>query len=414
MGWLDALRGLAAITVVWWHLGAAAIVNLQDWHGQADFGKAGVVLFFLVSGYVIPMSLERYNDLRRFWISRILRLYPAWAVSVLLALAVLAAGGEGVPEPLSRDPLSVLLGHLSMTQGLLGIPNLVGVYWTLSYEMVFYLVVAGLFGLGLHRRHGWPALLPAGVALLAGPHLPGGVLTGSAGQRLPAAVVVLTGLVFVVIAAVSGRRALLLPASVLGVAMIALPLVNGRQSVRDGWQTLLMMAVMFAGTVIYRMHRGQMNRLAGAAVLAAVGGCWIAGACRYLPPGQERRVWIAMLVLAAAGFGVGFLMRHHSVPPLLTWLGRISYSVYLLHLTLLVVFTRMTPGLAERSLPVRILALVLYLVVTLGLAELVYRYVEVPAQNLGRRVVRRRAPLPTPRAENPAEAERKLRLLGVD
>ncbi|MFC7534798.1 acyltransferase family protein [Actinoplanes sp. GCM10030250] len=390
MAWLDSLRGVAAMAVVWWHLGPRAIADLQDLHRHVDVGKSGVVLFFLVSGYVIPMSLERHGDLRKFWVSRILRLYPAWAVSVLLVLTLFATGVQAVPEPLSRDPLGVVLGHLSMTQGLLGIPNVVGVYWTLSYEMIFYLIVAGLFGLGLHRRSAWIACLAAGIALVAGPDLPRDLLTGGIDRRYLVAVTVLLCLIAVIAAAVDGRRRLILAASVVGVSMLLIPLLNGGQSTaRDTWQTLLLMAVMFAGTVIYRMHHGQMSTIFGGGVLVFVTASWMAGGWWYLTPGQSRRVWITTLLIAAAGFAVGFALRHRAMPPVAMWLGRISYSVYLLHLPLLVVFVKVLPDITERSVLLQAPALAGYLAVVLLSAHLVFRYVEIPAQNLGRRLSRK-------------------------
>ncbi|MEV6299416.1 acyltransferase [Actinoplanes sp. NPDC051861] len=387
LAWLDALRGVAAMAVVWWHLGPRAIVDLQELHRHVDVGKSGVVLFFLVSGYVIPMSLERHGDLRKFWVSRVLRLYPAWAVSILLVLAIFATGIQAVPEPITRDPLGVVLGQLSMTQGLLGIPNVVGVYWTLSYEMIFYLIVAGLFGLGLHKRSAWIAVAAAGIALVAGPDLPRDLLTGGTERRYLVAVTVLICLIAVIAAAVDGRRSLVLPASVVGVSMALIPLLNGGQSTaRDTWQALLLMAVMFCGTVIYRMHQEQASRLLGAVTLAAVAGCWLAGGWWYLEPGQTRRVWITTLLIAATGFAVGLLLRNRSMPPVAMWLGRISYSVYLLHLPLLVIFTKVLPEINEQRLALRVLALGGFLAIVLTAAHLVFRYVELPAQDLGRRL----------------------------
>ncbi len=63
---LDALRGLAALLVVWQHssesfvkLGSVAANGtlLADIAWNVDFGRIGVICFFLISGFVIPSSL---------------------------------------------------------------------------------------------------------------------------------------------------------------------------------------------------------------------------------------------------------------------------------------------------------------------------------------------------------------------
>src|SRR5579863_7940965 len=76
---LDSVRGLAALAVLLEHVGdrlhPAFRVFTHDWF---SFGKLGVTAFFLTSGFVIPLSLERGRSLKRFWISRVFRLYPIY------------------------------------------------------------------------------------------------------------------------------------------------------------------------------------------------------------------------------------------------------------------------------------------------------------------------------------------------
>jgi peptidoglycan/LPS O-acetylase OafA/YrhL len=42
----------------------------------AWLGLYGVFVFFMVSGYIVPASLERRGSVRGFWVSRVFRLYP--------------------------------------------------------------------------------------------------------------------------------------------------------------------------------------------------------------------------------------------------------------------------------------------------------------------------------------------------
>src|SRR4051794_17724043 len=173
MGWLDALRGFAALTVVWFHLSPLMLGNQRHLAimRHIDFGKYGVLLFFLVSGYVIPMSLERHGSLRKFWVGRLFRIYPAYLATIALVVGLATAGLAGYPGWVRADPVTGVLAHITMFSDLLGVRGVVRVFWTLAYEMTFYLVVAGLFAWRLHRYTGWWA---AGLALfaLAGPVLP--------------------------------------------------------------------------------------------------------------------------------------------------------------------------------------------------------------------------------------------------
>jgi hypothetical protein len=101
LAWLDALRGWAALVVALHHASYYYVPGLRskmvDWF---DPGRYGVLLFFLVSGYIVPVSLERHGDVRRFWIGRFFRIYPllavVCAVPVLLALLGVRELREGL------------------------------------------------------------------------------------------------------------------------------------------------------------------------------------------------------------------------------------------------------------------------------------------------------------------------------
>src|ERR1700744_557017 len=60
---------------------------------EVEFGETGVVAFFLVSGFVIPLSLEKTASLRLFWIHRVLRIYPLYILVFILTFLILRGGG---------------------------------------------------------------------------------------------------------------------------------------------------------------------------------------------------------------------------------------------------------------------------------------------------------------------------------
>src|SRR5215469_9701730 len=172
LAWLDALRGIAALCVVYDHGSTLVLTSSQRFVSPwLDPGQYGVFVFFLVSGYIIPASLERKGNVRSFWISRAFRLYPLYLV-VLLASAAAYKFGYGTLRGAEHYPSRAGFAWLLMMPNLLGGPNVPNVTWTLSYEMVFYLVVAALFSVRAHRRTGSYAVACAIAALALGGVLP--------------------------------------------------------------------------------------------------------------------------------------------------------------------------------------------------------------------------------------------------
>ncbi|GLZ00617.1 acyltransferase [Actinoplanes sp. NBRC 103695] len=218
LGWIDALRGYAAGVVLLFHLGPWILgtgTHLAIFR-VFDCGKYAVLLFFLVSGYLIPASLERRGSLRRFWITRLFRIYPVY----LAAIAALIVTSAAVP-PVLRSATG-LLGHATMLTDLLGLRGALRPFWTLTYEMVFYLMVAGLFACRLHRHSAAVAGALAVAAMLPLPNLlegSGGTVTSSR-QGLLLIATMFAG------AALRSSRSLPAPASVaLGLTTVVQPAV---------------------------------------------------------------------------------------------------------------------------------------------------------------------------------------------
>ncbi len=101
-----------------------------------SFGSLGVQLFFVISGFVIFMTLERAPSPRAFAAARIARLYPAFLASMAVTLAVTALLST---EPFYPDRV---LASLTMAPHLFGVHAVDDIYWTLLYEMDFYVLAA--------------------------------------------------------------------------------------------------------------------------------------------------------------------------------------------------------------------------------------------------------------------------------
>jgi peptidoglycan/LPS O-acetylase OafA/YrhL len=392
LAWLDALRAIAALVVAFQHAAYRYVPELQ-WHMHRWFdpGTFGITVFFLVSGYIVPASLARTGSVRRFWISRLFRIYPLWifasVVIVMLALTDVVPwriGLSGHPAPIA------VLAHATMLQDLLYVPSMINVLWTLSYEMAFYLLVAALFTARMHTR---PAGVAAGFAVAAvalGGLLPVAVLSRTVGIDLVVAAAAVA-LAAVIGCTMSGRPAVrtagALGGGVLGLVLVT---VNGRVG---PWQGLAILAAMFLGTAIYQAERGQVGRRAVAAVAVLVlvcsvgAGVWHSRAWRLVPAEQLyfQRAWTVALVLAAVVFAAGLALRRVRLPRWLTGLGVISYSVYLLHPVLFLSLDQ----IIGRSRHDDYAMLAGAMILLVPLSWLSYRLIEAPGQRLGRSLARR-------------------------
>ncbi|MFF5288170.1 acyltransferase family protein [Paractinoplanes globisporus] len=398
LAWLDALRGYAALVVVLFHLSPSVIGTDRHLaiYRHFDAGKYGVLLFFLVSGYVIPMSLERHGSLRRFWIGRLCRIYPAYLAAIAVVVLLSSAGWLAWSESMRHQTVTTALAHVTMMSDLVGVRGAVRVFWTLSYEMTFYLVVSGLFVWRLHRHSAWWAAGLGLTALVFGAGLPNDLLgAGSGARRTTAAIlVVLVGLS--ILAYLKDR---LVPAAgAAGIALVLLPAVNGhatRESVViASWQGILLLAIMFAGTVVYRWQHAQIGGREAAFALTVVALSVIGAHWTHLGTAAALRLWAANVGAVALTFLFAYAMRNRTVPSVFTWLGRISYSLYLLHVIVLLALPRVVPDLGTRGIVFRATAGVAYLLVALVTAWLAYRMVEQPGQRLGRRIAAKLEPRP--------------------
>ncbi len=143
LGGLDALRGLAAAAVMLYHYTAwYPFLTGSKLPISAPYGIFGVELFFVISGFVIFMTLERTPSLAEFIAARVARLYPAFLASMLATLWLTA-------ESLRPDQL---FANLTMVPLALGQMPYDGSYWSLRFELEFY-VLAALCVLVLHWRN---------------------------------------------------------------------------------------------------------------------------------------------------------------------------------------------------------------------------------------------------------------------
>ncbi|NUP05118.1 MAG: acyltransferase [Polyangiaceae bacterium] len=137
---LDSLRGIAALAVVLFHWTSyydTKYGHTAEMPLRFPWGTYGVHLFFIISGFVITMTLERSRTPASFLRARFYRLYPTfWAGVVVGTLAALWNRRDML------QPLWVVAANFTMIPGFLDVPRVDGVYWTLELELVFYVGMA--------------------------------------------------------------------------------------------------------------------------------------------------------------------------------------------------------------------------------------------------------------------------------
>lgn len=134
---LDLFRFVAALAVVFYHLTyflPGKPDTFEVFSPFTKYGYLGVNFFFMISGLVIYLSIEK-KDWREFIASRVSRLFLAYWFAILVTPVLFFSLPGHLELPLS---VSDVLINLTMLQDFLDITHVDGVYWTLTIALVFY------------------------------------------------------------------------------------------------------------------------------------------------------------------------------------------------------------------------------------------------------------------------------------
>lgn len=179
---LEVARGVAVIWVFLFHVQSMAHAAAPSLHGLSAMGSAGVVLFFVISGFCIHASASRKvrygsSGAADFMRRRMLRIFPPFWASIIVVLALphalallsaLASGRYEVPAAADWWQWTVLdwLGLVTLSRGLFtgnadAFSPINAVYWSLAIEVQFYFIVA----LALCSGRAWNHCLAAVTVL---------------------------------------------------------------------------------------------------------------------------------------------------------------------------------------------------------------------------------------------------------
>lgn len=155
---IELLRGIAALGVVCYHFANSTLPTIKPNPIGTFFewAKLGIPMFFIISGYVIPLSMYQsgydIRDAGRFFIKRMVRMIPPAWMAILLMVAIYYAGYalngrpiEGMSWP--GTSLKGILANLFFSFHLFDVDKYIDAYWTLEIEFQFYILITFLYPL---------------------------------------------------------------------------------------------------------------------------------------------------------------------------------------------------------------------------------------------------------------------------
>lgn len=363
---IELVRGLAALMVVVHHLWSlSSLPRFAGYWVIEGFGSYGVNVFFVLSAFLLSPAcwrIKRVGDLRVFWVRRVARIMPAYLCNIVILFLFFIPVGVLFTSTSGRQLLSnltfthYLRPHTSSSLGVNG------VLWTLSIEMMLYL------------------LLPfIGIAFVRFPLLVAAVMTG-------------IGVLWRAWIGISGDGIRRVYFGDMGVPESLQSLFIARQFV--GYLPLFAMGMVLRwmydrDTWGLRRWRPAFN-LWTAIVLLVPGGLFL----RFVERSSQYNhwVWFSLFDLAVALLAVPaiFLAAGGSVPVSVCnrfgmWLGSRSYGIYLWHFPLILVAYERGTGMATPVLSNVWLRIAFVVILTALLAEVSFRSIEMPAQRWAKR-----------------------------
>ena len=350
---IDAIRGYAILGVVLTHTQGWIIPDLSIVASIASAGARGVQLFYVASALTIFMSMsarkQEQNALLNFYIRRFFRIAPAFYVALIVYTL-----HEGL-APRYWAPGGIEWWHITLTALFLHgwnpetINSVVPGGWSIAVEMMFYLLAPYLFLKLKNIRQTLSALLWA--------------------------------LVFVKVSAWLFNNLLI----------VYYP---------KDWEYLILnfsylwplsqLPIFLLGILLFQVIKKYESIDRQTALLFLVWAFFLLFA--FLSVGTYRNLlpdyFLYSIAFVFFILGLYYYPQKLLVNPVIVFIGKLSFSVYLVHFIVLHQLGKRLPGgFSLNSNLNLLLAYVLTLAISVGISYLTYRFIEVPGINLGKKII---------------------------
>jgi len=170
---IDFLRFFAATWVVLFHFNEVTVYQNNTYREIVKLGHLGVPIFFVISGYCIMLATEHTKKPIDFLIRRFFRIYPAfWASLLIVVLAVILnyiLAEVNSVTVLPKNLIALIATVTLLTDPFSNIPTMNWVYWSLTYEIFFYIIIFIYLFIPMKLRFLW-LLLITGLSILLSKH----------------------------------------------------------------------------------------------------------------------------------------------------------------------------------------------------------------------------------------------------
>jgi exopolysaccharide production protein ExoZ len=332
---IQVLRGIASLLVVFFHttVNDTALLDKDFCFGFFSFGKAGVDIFFVLSGFIITytslQALKTSGKPIPFLRRRFIRIFPAYWIVITIFLVIQSLFSSFYNSGTYNYSITNILTTYFLLPGHLMVN---GVSWTLSYELFFYMLFSVAF------------IIPS--------------------KKL----VFILGLVYAIV-------------------IIVLAIINYPVNPQNTWtmffifpmNTEFLMGVI-AALIIPKIPSGISTALIISGSLLFLAGALLYNNHYYVVQNEFNRVITFgipsfLIITGVVKFELGYKIKVHNF---LLALGEASYSLYLIHLPLVVAAIKLIGkmGIANNIIIHCLLLMVIFIICCISV--FFFRHIEKP------------------------------------
>jgi len=323
---IELLRGIAALGVVCFHFANSTLPTIKPnpLGSFFEWAKLGIPMFFIISGYVIPLSMFKSGytlaDAGRFFTKRMARMIPPAWVAMLLMMGVYFVGYYINGRPIENmawpgTDFKSLFANFFFSYELMNVEKYIEAYWTLEVEFQYYILIPFLYPLIMY-------FVKKPVAL----------------------------------------------------SFILLLMLSSYWLYNDTFMFFRDNSFFVLGFILFLYKAGQINRN------YFLYASFVATVFCFIQQGVYGAAGAVMAILT-----INYVKLHN---PVTSFLGMISFSLYITHKVSGVVaefFLRNLSGMSPSD-PVKVLMFFVYLAVSITFAYVFYKLVEAPSLKLSKKI----------------------------